>query len=110
MPDVLLVLSTVPVGDRGEAIARALVDERLAACANLHTPMISFYRWRGMVERDEERQLVIKTTRELVPAVQARLLELHPYELPEFLVLQPSEGSAAYLDWVAASVGREPGV
>ena len=105
---MLFVLSTVPVGERGEAIARTLVDERLAACVNLYPPMTSVYRWRGAVERDEERQLVIKTTGALLAAVQARLLELHPYELPEILILQPAAGSQPYLDWVAASVGREP--
>lgn len=104
---MVLVLSTVPVGERGEAIARTLVDERLAACVNLYSPMSSLYRWRGAIERDEERQLVIKTTRELVAAVKARLLELHPYELPELLVLQPGDGSREYLDWVAANVGPE---
>ena len=100
MTDVVLVLTTVPVGDRGDAIARALVDERLAACVNVHAPMTSFYRWRGAVERDVERQVVIKTTRDKVAAVQMRLSGLHTYELPEFVVLSVTDGSAAYLDWV----------
>ena len=78
----------------------APVNERLAACVNLHSPMISFYRWHGAVERDVERQVVIKTTSERVPAVRARLAELHSYELPEFVVLQLDGGSEAYLNWV----------
>jgi len=90
----------VPVDDRGEAIARALVDERLAACVNLHAPMTSLYRWQGDVEREVERQLVIKTTRERVPALQTRLMELHPYELPELVVVPITDGTTAYLDWV----------
>ena len=90
----------MPADDRGEAIARALVDERLAACVNLLGPMTSFYRWHGAVERDVERQLLIKTTRGRVAALQARLIELHPYDLPEFVVLPVSEGGPAYLDWV----------
>ena len=98
--DVVLVLTTVPVGDRGEAIARALVDERLAACVNVLGPMTSFYRWHGAVERDVERQLLIKTTRGRVAALQARLVELHPYDLPEFVVLPVSDVGPAYLDWV----------
>jgi periplasmic divalent cation tolerance protein len=98
--DVVLVLTTVPADDRGEAIARALVDERLAACVNVLGPMTSFYRWHGAVERDVERQLLIKTTRGRVAALQARLVELHPYDLPEFVVLPVSEGGPAYLDWV----------
>jgi periplasmic divalent cation tolerance protein len=98
--DVVLVLTTVPVGERGEAIARALVDERLAACVNVLAPMTSFYRWHGAVERDVERQLIIKTTRDHVSAIQARLVELHCYELPELVVLPVSEGGSAYLEWV----------
>jgi periplasmic divalent cation tolerance protein len=94
----------VPAGDRGETIARALVEEHLAACVSVGAPMTSFYRWRGAVERDEERQLVIKTTRDRVPALQERLAELHPYDVPEFLVLAVTGGSAAYLDWITASV------
>jgi periplasmic divalent cation tolerance protein len=101
MPDAVLILTTVPDGDLGETIARRLVEERMAACVSVSTPMTSVYRWRGVVERETERQMVIKTTRERVAAVQARLAELHPYELPEFLVLSVSDGSAAYLDWVA---------
>jgi periplasmic divalent cation tolerance protein len=102
--DAVLILTTVPVGDLGEAIARALVDERLAACVTVGAPMTSFYRWRGAIERDEERQVVIKTTRDRVPAVQARIAELHTYDIPEFLVIAVAGGSAAYLDWITASV------
>ena len=90
----------MPVDARGEAIARALVDERLAACVNLHAPMTALYRWQGDVEREVERQLVIKTTRERVPALQTRLMELHPYELPELVVVPITDGTTAYLDWV----------
>jgi periplasmic divalent cation tolerance protein len=107
MNDVVLVLSTAPAdGDTAERIARALVDERLAACVNLHGPMISVYRWKGAVERDSERQLVIKTTRERVPALEHRLRELHPYELPELIVISTSGGSDQYLSWVAAEVRK----
>jgi len=94
----------VPVGDRGDAIVRALVEERLAACVNLHPPMTSVYRWRGTVEQEAERQVVIKTSRSRVPLLQARLLELHPYELPEFLVVAIDDGSRAYLEWLGESV------
>ena len=67
--------------------------------------MISIYRWKGSVEQEKEHQIVIKTTIERVPALEARLHQLHPYQLPEFLVLDPAGGSAAYLAWVAESVG-----
>jgi periplasmic divalent cation tolerance protein len=107
MNDVVLVLSTAPAdGDTAERIARTLVDERLAACVNVHGPMVSIYRWKGSVERDDERQLVIKTTRENVPSLESRLRDLHPYELPEFIVLSASGGSDQYLSWVVAEVAR----
>jgi periplasmic divalent cation tolerance protein len=67
---------------------------------NVLPAMTSFYRWRGRVEREAERQLVIKTTRERTAAVQVRLTALHPYELPEFVIVSVSDGSAAYLGWI----------
>ena len=100
MTDVVLVLITVPDGDVGGVIARTLVDERLAACVNVSGPMTSYYRWRGAVEQDLERQLVVKTTVERVAAVRQRVAELHSYELPEFLVVPIADGSSAYLEWV----------
>jgi periplasmic divalent cation tolerance protein len=110
MTDVVLVLSTVPDDVSAEALARALIEERLAACVNVQAPMVSIYRWKGTVERDSERQLVIKTTRAALPALEKRLRELHSYELPEFLVIEASGGSRAYLDWVAQQVPEVPGV
>jgi periplasmic divalent cation tolerance protein len=97
---VILVLTTMPDDDRADALARTLVDERLAACVNVHGPMTSVYRWKEQVERAPERQLVIKTTRDRLAALEARLRALHPYELPEFLVLSIDEGSRMYLQWV----------
>ena len=100
MTEIVLVLTTMPDDARAEALATTLVGERLAACVNLHGPMRSTYRWRGQVEREAERQLVIKTTRERLPALEARVHELHPYELPELVVLAAEGGSAAYFGWV----------
>lgn len=99
MTDMVLVLTTVSDRD-GDSIANTLIEERLAACVNLHGPMTSVYRWKGAVERDGERQLVIKTTRARLPALATRLAALHDYELPEFIVVPVVETSAAYLDWV----------
>ena len=104
MTEIVVVLTTVADSDGAETLARQLVEERLAACVNLLPPMVSHYRWRGQVERDIERQLVIKTTRDRAAALQARILELHPYELPEFLVLPVEQGSPAYLAWVRDQV------
>ena len=99
----ILVLTTMPNDDVKTAeLARALIDERLAACVNVHGPMATTYRWKGRVELDVERQVVIKTTRDRLEAVRKRIHELHPYELPEFVVLDITGGSDAYLDWVKA--------
>lgn len=103
--DVVLVLTTVPVGEPGEAIARALVGERLAACVNLLAPMASLYRWEGRVEQGIERQLIIKTTSRQVDPLRVRLAALHPYDLPELIVIAVNGGSSPYLDWVRTSVG-----
>ncbi len=86
------------------ALARTLVDERLAACVNVLPVMTSIYRWKGSVEQDREQQLLIKTTAASVVALAARLRELHPYELPEFIVLD-AEASEAYAEWVDDSTG-----
>jgi periplasmic divalent cation tolerance protein len=103
MTDAVVVLTTVPADDRGEAIGQTLLDERLAACVSILPPMTSIYRWRGAVERETERQVIIKTTRARLPALQARLAALHPYELPEFIVLGVADGGAAYLKWIEES-------
>lgn len=102
---VVLVLTTLGADADGAAFARPLVDERLAACVNVVPQMTSVYRWKGAVEQDREQLLIIKTTRDRLPALEARIRDLHPYELPEFLVLSAAGGSAAYLAWVAESVG-----
>jgi periplasmic divalent cation tolerance protein len=100
--DCVIVLTTIPAAGDSAAFANALVGERLAACVNLHAEMASIYRWEGAIERENERQVVIKTGRARLPALKARLIELHPYELPEFLVLS-ADGSAEYLAWVHES-------
>jgi len=107
MTNVVVILTTLPDDGRTDELAHALVDERLAACVNVHAPMASVYRWKGGVEHDSERQLVIKTTRDRVAALESRLRALHPYELPEFLVLPVEGGSDAYLRWVSASAAAD---
>jgi len=104
MSQLILILTTMPDDDRADALARTLVHERLAACVNVHAPMTSTYRWKGALEREAERQVVIKTTSDRRAALEARLRELHPYELPEFVVLSAA-ASQAYADWVAAADG-----
>jgi periplasmic divalent cation tolerance protein len=92
----------MPDDDRADALARTLVDERLASCVSVHAPMMSTYRWKGIIEHETERQLVIKTTRARIAAIETRLRALHPYELPEFLVVPVDAASDAYLEWVSS--------
>jgi periplasmic divalent cation tolerance protein len=98
--DIVIVLTTAPADERAEQLARQLVDERLAACAAVYPPMVSVYRWKGQLEREAERQIVIKTTRDRLAALETRLRQLHSYELPEFVVLAVDQASDAYLSWV----------
>jgi len=99
----VLVLTTLPADADAAVFARTLVSERLAACVNLLAPMESVYRWEGDVQRDTERQLIMKTTRARVDALWQRVRELHPYDVPEFLVLPIADGSDAYLRWLGDS-------
>jgi len=100
---IAIVLTTIGADADAASLARTLVEERLAACVNVLPPMTSFYRWKGAVEEDREQQLVIKTTSDRTAAVGARLRQLHPYELPEFVVLNAT-ASQAYAAWVGESV------
>lgn len=98
---ILIVYCTCPDAASAQSIARALVEERLAACVNCVPGVVSTYRWQGRVQVDNEVQLAIKTVRERYPALQARLLELHPYELPQIVAVDSSAGLDPYLSWVA---------
>ncbi|HET9834018.1 MAG TPA: divalent-cation tolerance protein CutA [Vicinamibacterales bacterium] len=106
MSDVVLVLSTAPDDESTDMLARTLVEEKLAACVNVLPPMTSVYRWQGTLERSVERQMIIKTTRDTLPALHARFVELHSYELPEFIVLDVASGSDDYLAWITREVPR----
>jgi periplasmic divalent cation tolerance protein len=100
MSDLVLVLTTMPDDSSADELAQSLVDEHLAACVNVHGPMVSTYWWKGQVEREAERQIVIKTTRARLPELEARLRTLHPYDVPEFVIID-ADGSAAYAEWAA---------
>jgi periplasmic divalent cation tolerance protein len=104
--DTMLVLTTVADAAQAERIARALVEERLAACVTTLGAARSVYRWQGEVEAADELPLLIKTTAERWPELRERLRALHPYEVPEMIVLPVADGLPAYLDWLRASTGR----
>ena len=101
--DVLLVLVTAPSAEKAAELARALVEERLAACGNVVPGLRSIYRWEGAVHDEAEALLLLKTTRARLEALRARVVELHPYEVPEVLAFAADAGSAPYLAWVADS-------
>lgn len=101
--DVLICFCSCPDPATAGRIADALVEERLAACVNLLPGLQSVYRWQGQLQRDTEVLLLIKTTRARYPALQARLPQLHPYELPELLAVESTAGLPAYLQWVVES-------
>ena len=104
---VLTCFCTCPDPASAERIAEALVSERLAACVQLLPGATSVYRWQGRIERAAEALLLIKTTSERLPALQQRLPQLHPYELPELVAVEAAGGLPAYLDWVAAATGPD---
>ncbi|RIX48287.1 MAG: divalent-cation tolerance protein CutA [Rhodocyclales bacterium GT-UBC] len=99
---IQLVLTNCPDEACANAIALALVEDRLAACVNILPRVQSVYRWQGAVESASEIPLLIKTTTAGYPALEARLRELHPYEVPEIIALSVSQGLPAYLNWVVA--------
>ena len=103
----VIVLTTIGADVDPATISMRLVEERLAACVNALPEMESFFRWHGSVERERERQLVIKTRAALLPRLEQRLHEMHPYDLPEFLVVPIAAGSEPYLRWVASSTSAE---
>jgi periplasmic divalent cation tolerance protein len=99
----LIALTTLPAEHDAEQFASHLVDERLAACVNILPPVRSVYRWKDTMERASETQLIIKTTRDQIERLEARIREMHPYEVPEFLVISVAHGGSAYLSWVRDS-------
>jgi periplasmic divalent cation tolerance protein len=99
--DVRVAWSTAPDRETALRIARPMVEERLAACVNIVPDLVSVYRWRDELEEAAEVLLIIKTRADRVEACRARLRELHPYDVPEFLVLPVAGGAPDYLRWVA---------
>ena len=99
-----IALSTAGSLEEAQRLARALVEQRLAACVNLVPQVQSIYRWQGQVEEASEILLIIKTTADCLESLESTLRLLHSYEIPEFLVLDIDSGSPAYLNWVFETV------
>jgi periplasmic divalent cation tolerance protein len=110
MPDTLpptrIVLTTAASPEEANRLARALVEERLAACITLIPGVQSIYRWEGQIETSTETLLLLKTGAEQLEVLERRVKELHSYQTPEFLVLPVETGSSPYLEWLAANLQR----
>jgi periplasmic divalent cation tolerance protein len=104
MTEVVVALCTVSGEDEAARIARGVVEARLAACVNVVRGVRSIYQWKGTLEDDEELLLILKTRRERVEALRAAVVALHPYEVPEFLVLSVEAGHEPYLAWLGDNV------
>ena len=100
--DILLVVTNLPSRESAETLATSLVEQRLAACVNILPPCRSVYRWNAAIEQASEVPLLIKTTAECYPALEAAIRAQHPYETPEIIALPVTRGLPDYLAWVAA--------
>ena len=104
MTDYRIVLTTAGSSDEAERIASTLVEAELAACVNIVSPITSVYRWKGLVQREQEWLLLIKTTAAAFENVSKKIRELHSYDLPECIQIPIEAGSAEYLNWLAENV------
>ena len=100
----VIVLTTLPADADALAFGRVLIEEHLAACVSVLGSLHSVYRWKDAIEEAREQQLLIKTEASAVEALERRLATLHPYDVPELLVLAVSDGGTAYLNWVRQSI------
>ena len=99
------VVTTVQRREDAEAIGRALIDQRLAACVQIVGPITSIYRWEGRIETAEEWQCWAKSRGALYDRIESAIRRLHPYEVPEILALPVAAGSPSYLAWIEGEVG-----
>lgn len=97
-----IVLCTCPDAETANKIATALVEEGLAACVNIHSPMKSVYRWHGKTETATESQMIIKSLVKHYSDIEKRIVELHPYELPEIIAVTIVAGLEPYLAWISS--------
>ena len=102
----VVALSTVATAADADRLARALVERRLAACVNVVPGVVSHYRYQGELHRDQEQLLVIKTRAERMGALRAAFAELHPYDVPELVALEITDGLEPYLEWLDENVSQ----
>jgi len=106
LDEPLIVITTLPLSHDARNLARALVDARLAACVNIVDAVHSVYRWKDSVENEDERLLVIKSSRGRLSELEEMLKSLHPYETPEFVVISVDQLSDDYGAWLFSSISR----
>jgi len=106
--NALLVITNLPDRAIAEQLAESLIAKHLAACVNVLAPCRSVYRWKGEVQHDEEHPMLIKTTYERYPELEAEIRALHPYELPEIIAVPIERGLSGYLVWVAEETTPSP--
>ncbi|HSH73444.1 MAG TPA: divalent-cation tolerance protein CutA [Methylophilaceae bacterium] len=104
--DAILVLTNMPDSNSAEKLADFLVSEKLAACVNLLSPCTSVYAWQGKIEKTAEFPMLIKTTIHCYPALEAAIIAMHPYELPEIIHVPIAGGLPAYLAWVSNNTSQ----
>jgi periplasmic divalent cation tolerance protein len=109
MADALELHVTMPDAEQAGALARALVEEGLAACVNMVPGVRSVYVWEGRIQEDEEVLCLVKTRPAVFERARERILQLHPYEVPEILAFAVDDGSPSYLDWLRRATGGDPG-
>lgn len=100
MTEVVMILTTVSTSEQFTEIAKALVSEKLAACVQMSSPIVSMYSWEGALETEEEIAITIKTSSEISERVVARLVELHPFVVPQITIVPVIGGYSPYLEWV----------
>ena len=101
-----MVYVTVPDSELGESLARGALEAALVACVNILPGIESHFWWEGHIEMSAEVLLILKTTRNKISALEEFILSHHPYEVPEFIVIDISSGNRRYLDWIARSVNH----
>lgn len=108
MDDILLLYTTWPDPDTAERAAATVIEENLAACANLLGPGVSIFHWEGQLQRAAEAVMILKTTRTVAPALRDRIVELHPYDTPAVVALpvETQASEAGFVEWVCGETRR----
>lgn len=104
MSDLCVILCTCPNKSYARDIAYHAVENELAACVNIISGMVSVYRWQGRVQQDQEYQVVLKTHKDAEPKLRKAIFEIHPYRVPEWIVLDVDEASTDYAEWIRSTV------